>query len=173
MTCKRLSRCYVCKRVLPGQARNRPRIRLKCYFFLPFPAGPGIAPSRGGCPAPRNDMLKTGRCARVQGRFPAAPRYCANRRQVFACHCKDALGQKRGTFHPCLEVRKPTRFMDVIARSEATRQSVLFAAAQNEKQHFGRIRKALRICPKDFQFAKFLCGDADCHVAGRLPRSSQ
>ena len=63
--------------------------------------------------------------------------------------------------------------MDVIARSEATRQSVLFAAAQNEKQHFGRIRKALRICPKDYQFAKFLCGDADCHVAGRLPRSSQ
>ena len=60
------------------------------------------------------------------------------------------------------------KFMDVIARSEATRQSVLFAAAQNEKQHFGRIRKALRICPKDYQFAKFLCGAADCHVASLL-----
>ena len=47
-------------------------------------------------------------------------------------------------------------------------QSVLFAAAQNEKQHFGRIRKALRICPKDYQFAKFLCGAADCHVASLL-----
>ena len=40
--------------------------------------------------------------------------------KLAACpHCKDALGQKRGTFHPCLEVRKPTRFMDVIARSGA------------------------------------------------------
>ena len=45
MTCKRLPRCYVCKRVPPGQARNRPRIRLKCYFSLPFSAGPGIAAS--------------------------------------------------------------------------------------------------------------------------------
>ena len=149
MTCKRLSRCYVCKRVPPGQARNRPRIRLKCYFFLPFPAGTRIATSRGGCPAPRNDMLKTGRCARVQGRFPAAPRQCPQ------------IMQTRG------------KFMDVIARSEATRQSVLFAAAQNEKQHFGRIRKALRICPKDYRFVKFPCGVTDCHVAGRLPRSSQ
>ena len=82
MTCKRLSRCYVCKRVLPGQARNRPRIRLKCYFFLPFPAGTRIATSRGGCPAPRNDMLKGVRCLRVQGRFPAVPpgkrRHAAN-----------------------------------------------------------------------------------------------
>ena len=89
------------------------------------------------------DMLKVVRCLRVQGRFPAAPRQCPQ------------IMQTRG------------KFMDVIARSEATWQSVLFAAAQNEKQHFGRIRKALRICPKDYQFAKFLCGDADCHTSVR------
>ena len=28
-----------------GRIRNRPRIRLKCYFFLPFPAGTRIATS--------------------------------------------------------------------------------------------------------------------------------
>ena len=39
MTCKRLSRCYVCKRVLPGQARNRPRIRPTSCLFLPVSAG--------------------------------------------------------------------------------------------------------------------------------------
>ena len=59
MTCKRLPRCYVCKRVLPGQARNRPQIRLKCYFFLPFPAGTRIATPV--CALVRNDMQKEGR----------------------------------------------------------------------------------------------------------------
>ena len=30
-----------------------------------------IATSRGGCPAPRNDMQKTEALVRVQGRFPS------------------------------------------------------------------------------------------------------
>ena len=42
--------------------------------------------------APRNDMLKTGRCLRGQGRFPAAPRYCANRRQVLHVIARTHLG---------------------------------------------------------------------------------
>ena len=65
------------------------------------------------------DMLKGVRCLRVQGRFPAAPRQT----------------QTRG------------KFMDVIARSEATRQSVSPAAAHNEKQHLGQTRNYLRIRP--------------------------
>ena len=79
-------------------------------------------------------MLKTGRCARVQGRFPAAPRQCPQ------------IMQTRG------------KFMDVIARSEATRQSVLFAAAQNEKQHLGRIRSSLRIRLKCYFSLPFSAG---------------
>ena len=90
MTCKRLSRCYVCKRVPPGQARNRPRIRLKCYFFLPFSAGKRIATPV--CALVRNDMLKTGRCQRLQGRFPAVHRQCplatAHTYPPSACHCE-------------------------------------------------------------------------------------
>ena len=167
-----------------GESEKRYEFALRITNLQSFSAGMRIATSRGGCPAPRNDMqkegrvrgckdvvrndmLKTGKCARVQGRFPAAPRYCANRRQVFACHCEDALGQKRGTFHPCLEVRKPTRFMDVIARSEATRQSVLFAAAQNEKQHFGRIRSSLRVRLKCYFSLPFPAGRTDCHTSVR------
>ena len=58
---------------------------------------------------------------RVQGRFPAAPRQCPG------------------------IVRTGGKFLHVIARSEATWQSVTPAVAQNEKQSFGRIRKVLRI----------------------------
>ncbi len=44
----------------------------------------------------RNDMLKTGRCQRVQGGFPAVYRRCplanADTGQIFACHCKPVMG---------------------------------------------------------------------------------
>ena len=42
------------------------------------------------------------------------------------------------------------------------------AAGQGEKQHLGQTRSRLRICPKYCQFAKFLCGVTDCHVAPLL-----
>ena len=73
------------------------------------------------CALVRNDMLKTGRCQRLQGRFPAVHRQCPG------------------------IVRTGGKFLHVIARSEATWQSVTPAVAQNEKQYFGRIRKVLRI----------------------------
>ena len=116
-----------------GRIRSSLRIRLKCYFSLPFSAGTRIATPvcalvrndmlkegrvRWCKDVVRNDMLKTGRCAQVQGRFPAAPRQCPQ------------IMQTRG------------KFMDVIARSEATWQSVLLAVAQSGKQYFGQIRKA-------------------------------
>ena len=83
-------------------------------------------------------MQKAETCLRVQGRFgstPAVPRYCADRRQVSACHCEE-----RGS--------RP-----------ATWQSVLLAAVHNEEQYFGRIRKGLRICPKWCQLARLFCGE--------------
>ena len=53
----------------------------------------------------------------------------------------------------------------VIARSEATWQSVLLAAVQNEKEYFWRIRKALRIRPRQCQLARLPCGETDCHTS--------
>ncbi len=69
------------------------------------------------CALARNDMLKTGRCQRLQGRFPAVHRQCPG------------------------IVRTGGKFLHVIARSEATWQSVLLAAEHDRKQHFRRIRK--------------------------------
>ncbi len=42
------------------------------------------------------------------------------------------------------------------------------AGAQNEKQYLRRIPNHLRICPNRSQLVKYLCGDADCHVASLL-----
>ena len=53
----------------------------------------------------------------------------------------------------------------VIARSEATWQSVLLAAAQSKTPLFPANTQLLRICPKYCQLAKFPCGDADCHTS--------
>ena len=63
---------------------------------------------------------------------------------------KQSFGRIRNRLriHPgttLLHPRTPAHLLHVIARSEATWQSVLLAAAQNEKQSFGRIRKVLRI----------------------------
>ena len=61
-----------------------------------------------------------------------APARCyANTWQIFACHCEERS--------------------DVAIRSPA--------AARNEKQYFGRIRKARRICPNSSQLARLLCGE--------------
>ena len=61
---------------------------------------------------------------RVQGRFPAVHRQCPG------------------------IVRTGGKFLHVIARSEATWQSVTPAAAQTEKQFFPANTEKLRICPK-------------------------
>ena len=58
-----------------------------------------------------------------------------------------------------LQARTRCKFLHVIARSEATWQSVLLAVPQNEKEHFGQIRKAQRICPNSSQLARLLCGE--------------
>ena len=64
-----------------------------------------------------------------------------------------------------LHLQKPGKAMDVIARREATRQSVLPAVSESEKQYFGQMRRALRICPGSSQFAGHSCRDADCHTS--------
>ena len=61
-----------------------------------------------------------------------------------AAYCSVLLQGERIAAPVCALVRNDTS-PPVIARSEATWQSVLLAVIQNEKQHFGRIRKVLRI----------------------------
>ena len=51
-------------------------------------------------------------------------------------------------WHHVIAVLTRRMFLHVIARSEATWQSVLLAAGHGGGQYFGQIRKALRICPK-------------------------
>ena len=77
------------------------------------------------CALARNDMLKTGRCARVQGR---GLRWQAEGGGV-------AAGAR--TSPPI-----------VIARSAATWQSAFPAAGHDRKQYFGRIRESATDLPK-------------------------
>ena len=86
------------------------------------------------CALARNDMQKTEAWVRLQGRSPAVSRQCP------------------GT------ARTGGKIMDVIARSAATRQSVLFAVQHSRKQHFGRMRNGLRI--------RLRCCLLFCTVAG-------
>ena len=51
-------------------------------------------------------------------------------------------------WHHVIAVLTRRMFLHVIARSEATWQSVTPAAGHSGGQYFGQIRKALRICPK-------------------------
>ena len=67
-----------------------------------------------------------------------------------------------------MHTQTPGKFLHVIARSEATWQSASPAAAQNEKQYFGRIRKALRICPRQHTLAHAdTCQIFACHCEER------
>ena len=80
-----------------------------------------------------------GECA---GGCEVAPvvRSCgANTRQVSACHCEERSD---------VAIRTPC--------GSAKRKAILWANTQ-----------LLRICPKDYQLAKFLCGDADCRTSVR------
>ena len=52
-----------------GESEKHYEFALRITNLQRFPAGLRIATSRGGCPAPRNDMLKEEACARVQGRL--------------------------------------------------------------------------------------------------------
>ena len=58
------------------------------------------------------------------------------KRQMRLCACKNVPQQKRGTFLPCGPVRKPVRFMDVIARSGAAapRRGNPFSLRQRKTQ---------------------------------------
>ena len=88
--------------------RKASRIRPNCCHLARFLCGENGLPRQcahwlamtcrrqrrvSGCKnVGRNDMQKAETCLRVQGRFgstPAVPRYCADRRQVFACHCEE------------------------------------------------------------------------------------
>ncbi len=86
----------------------------------------------------------------VQGRVPAVFRQCplanADTRHVLACHCEE--------------------------RSDV---AIRFSLRNHKTRNnfFRRIRKVLRICLNSSQLGRFPWGDADCHVAGRPPRSSQ
>ena len=101
------------------QKRNCLRIRPKYYFSLGAPAGMRIATPV--CALARNDMQKTGRCAQVQGGFPAVhrqyPGIMRTRCKFFACHCEE---RSDGTIRNPAEIGK-------------------------NKQHFGQIRKL--VCP--------------------------
>ncbi len=156
-----------------------------------FSAGTRIATPV--CALVRNDMLKEEACARLQGRlvrkvrrnlpgvsgckgFPptviarsGATGQSASLRQSMTGSSTLGESEKRDKFawRHVVALRTPAMFQHVIARSGATWQSVLLAVKQNEKQYFGRIREAPQICPKNCQFAKFLCGDADCRTSVR------
>ena len=118
-----------------------------CEFALCTTVLPGISAGKRiaapVCALARNDMQKTGSCQRLQGRFPAVPwqRPLANADtwQISACHCEERS--------------------DVAIRSPA--------AAQTEKQSFGRIRKALRICPNGSKLSRYFCGETDCRTSVR------
>ena len=115
------------------------------------------------CALVRNDRL--GRCVRICPNSSqlarllcgenGLPRQCAHwlamtcRRQKRVCGCKDAVTCRRKMrVSGCKALGRDDTSPTVIARSEATWQSVLLAVPQNEKEHFGQIRKARRICPK-------------------------
>ena len=74
------------------------------------------------------------------------------RRKRRFCSCKDAFPAAPRQCPGMM--RTGGKLLHVIARSGATWQSVLLAAAQNEKQHFGRIRNALRIRPSSSQLVR-------------------
>ena len=83
-------------------------------------------------------MLKTVACQRLQGRFggtPAVPRYCADRRQVSACHCEERS--------------------DVAIRTPA--------AGHGKEQRLGRIRKSATDLPKVLPI--LLCASAGMRIA--------
>ena len=62
------------------------------------------------------------------------------RRKRRCCGCKDAFRQYPGSAP--WQTQTPGRFLHVIARSEATWQSVLPAAAQSKEQRLRRIRES-------------------------------
>ena len=114
-------------------------------------------------------------CQRVQGPPPLSLRGAKRRDNPFSLRQSmtgsSTLGEseKRDKFawRHVVALRTPAMFQHVIARSEATWQSASPAAGQNEKQLFPANTQLLRICPKNCQFAKFLCGDADCRTSVR------
>ena len=114
----------------------------------------------------------------------------ADTRQVSACHCEPVRTLVRQSVllavgrdgEQCLRrmgkavnllresiVAYADRciFLHVIARSEATWQSVLLAVIPNEKQLFPANTQLLRIRPKYCQLAKFPCGVTDCRTSVR------
>ena len=130
------------------------RIRKSAYEFarsstkLPgFPAGTRIAAPV--CALVRNDRF--GRYVRTRARV----------------QCTTFLPGDADCRTSALQPQTRCRLQHVIARSEATWQSVLPAAVHNEEQYLGRIRKVSRIRPKYCQPAKFPCGDADCRTSVR------
>ena len=79
----------------------------------------------------------------------------------FACHCKTRPCTRSHAATFCMSLRGAGRLhRDVAIRVPA--------GAQNEKQYLRRIPNHLRICPNRSQLVKYLCGDADCHVASLL-----
>ena len=95
------------------------------------------------CALARNDMQKTDTRVRLQGRHARANLQLA----------AGLSGSAR------LHSLKPAMFLYVIARSEATWQSVTLAVQHDGKQYFGRMRKRVRICPNSSQLAEFFCGE--------------
>ena len=114
------------KRNTLGKYEKHDEFALSTTDLPSFPAGTRIATPV--CALVRNDMLKTGRCQRLQGRL--ARGVC--RRRWHVSGCKDAFRQYTGS----APLQPLTRIFlqHVIARSGATGQSV--AVGRNEKQLF-------------------------------------
>ena len=78
-----------------------------------------------------------------------APVFCLSLRPCTRSHTSVFCMSLRASAHTGVAIRVP-------------------AGAQNEKQYLRRIPNHLRICPNRSQLVKYLCGDADCHVASLL-----
>ena len=130
-------------------AQLRPKARAgQRSLGSPFPTkraalrGPVVMPAKGQSRA----TLPWGSSPRKGCRGPMHRFAMTCRRQKRVCGCK---GDFPAVHRQCPGMMGPRgKLLHVIARSEATWQSVLLAVAQSETQYFGRIRKALRICPK-------------------------
>ena len=94
---------------------------------------------KGACAGARTfgaqGAQNAGTCQREHGRFSAVHRQCPG------------------------ILRTRSKFLHVIAWSEATWQSVTPAAVHGRKQRLRQIRKASQICPNSSQLAKFPCGE--------------
>ncbi len=159
---QRLWRIRSCLRTHPGTTLLHPRT--PAHLLHVIARSGAAAPRRGNpfsCGSTKRKAILHGKSVEAANlpyvllscqvflRGCGLPHQCAHwfamtcRRKRRCCGCKDAFRQYPGSAP--WQTQTPGKFLPVIARSEATRQSVLLAAAQNEKPFFpARCRKEAR-----------------------------